>query len=471
MTRNAECGTAIFLILILLAGCAVRPAGEKQERARIDEAGRTFAEQAPPPALPGTPTADDYVEYALRRNAGLQTRFWEWRSAIERIPQVSSYPRLAVGFDTMFSSESITAWNRTTLRAANDSMSNIPFPTKLAAQGRIALENARAAGERFLEAKYLLRQQVLNTYYDLAFLSEEIRIGEESLSLSRMQADQSAARVRSGTAAQTELLNAQTGLDLAQNALANLRAQHAPLAARLNALLGRPAQEPVPLPPLLPGPRPLPLKDDELLQLGAERSPELAALAREVAGRDEALSLAKQAWLPDFSLSAGITGSVSQSVGIMFMLPTQIEAIRAGIAQARADIKRAEAARTQYARDLAASFVLNLVVLRNDERQIELFRNAIVPRAGQAVKIAATEYSNSRITFADMLDAQRALLDARLALAQLRIEREKALAAVETWSAVEVQTSAAPRAGGSGGGGRADSQNAGADSGGSGSGM
>jgi hypothetical protein len=43
------------------------------------------------------------------------------------------------------------------------------------------------------------------------------------------------------------------------------------------------------------------------------------------------------------------------------------------------------------------------------------------------------------VTYADLLDSQRTLLSVRLVAAQLRTEREKALAAIETWSAVDVE--------------------------------
>jgi outer membrane protein TolC len=245
--------------------------------------------------------------------------------------------------------------------------------------------------------------------------------------------------VEAGSATQQDLLKAQTEVELAVNDLATLRAQAPPAAARLNALLGRPADAPVPLPQALPAPRPLPLADGEVIRLGAERSPELQALSREVAGREEALSLARQAYIPDFGLSFSFTGSIAQNAGAMLVIPLRLEAIRAGIEQARAGIRAVQAARAQYERDLAASFVLNLYVLRNDERQVALFEGSIIPRARQTVEIARTAYSAGRVGFVELLDAQRTLLDARLAASQLRIEREKALAAIETWAAVDVE--------------------------------
>ncbi len=436
---NLKNFTALGLSALAFSGCAFHPAGEKEEREKLENIGRPYAERAEPPALPEAPGPEDYLRHAFLNNADLEARYWDWRAAVEQIPQDASLPNAAVPFSYMFSGGNMKAWDRATLGVTNDPMTNIPFPSKLATAGRRALEAARAAGLRFEEAKFLLQSQVLSTYYDLALLAESIRIQEENLALLRSINGQAAVRVQSGASTQQDLLKSQTELDLAGNELANLRSQVPGLTARMNALLGRPAGAPVPLPPALPAPRPLPVSDGELIRLGSERSPELAALAREVAGREEALSLARQAYIPDFGLSFSFTGTVSQTAGAMLVIPLRLEAIRAGIEQARAGIRAVQAARVQYERDLAASFVLNLYVLRNDERQIALFDGAIIPRARQTVQIAQTAYAANRVGFVELLDGQRTLLEARLAAAQLQMEREKALAAIETWSAVDVE--------------------------------
>ncbi len=441
---------AVFapLALAALAGCAVRPAGEKKERERAEAMGRHYEESAKPEPLPDDPGPDDYLRHAFLANADLESRYWDWRSAIERIPQDASPPNAALPFSVMFNSGNMRLWDRTTLGVMNDPMTNIPFPSKLAAAGRRALEDARAAGLRFEAAKFRLQANVLSAYYDLALIAESIRIREETVSLTRQMAAQAEVMVGAGLAPQNELLRAQTEVELVDNDLANLRSRVPPAAARLNALVGRPADAVVLLPAALPERRELDVPDAELIRLGSERSSELEALARDVAGREEALSLARQAYIPDFGLQASITGGIAQTLGGMIVLPTRLEAIRAGIEQARAQLRAAEAARTQYARDLAASFVLNLAVLRDDERQIALFDESIIPRARQTVDIARTAYSASRASFADLLDAERVLLDARLALAQFRIEREKSLAAIETWAAIDAGAMLSGRRGG-----------------------
>src|SRR5262249_36757193 len=104
-----------------------------------------------------------------------------------------------------------------------------------------------------------------------------------------------------------------------------------------------------------------------------------------------------------------------------------------------------------YQRDLAASFVLDLSVLRNAERQSTLFEQTIVPRAQALVDAARSAYGVGRGGFGEGVDGERGALDARLTPAELRVEREKALIAIETWSKLDleamhpVRTAAGPR--------------------------
>jgi len=429
----------LSIALIALAGCAMRPAGEDAERRSAAEAGRPFTDTIVLPILPENPKPEEYLRFAFIRNADLHARYWEWRSAIERIPQDSSFPNVALPFSVMFDNQHMSLWDRTTLGLSNDPMSDIPFPTKLSTAGREALEEARAAGLRFEAAKFLLQDKVLSACDDLALLAESLRIQQENADLLRLMVRLAATRTQTGAGAQEELLKAQTALDLAVNGLENLKSQVAPAAAKLNALLGRPADAPVPLPAVLPAIRPLPVPDADLIRLGSERSPELQALAREVRGREEALALAKQAYIPDFGLSFSITGSIAQTLGGMLVLPTRLQAIRAGIEEARANLQAAAAARTQYERDLAAGFVLNLYLLRNDDRQIKLFQETILPRARQMIELAQNSYSTGSLPFSDLVEAERELLNARLVAAQLLVERDKALLSIESWSAVDAE--------------------------------
>ncbi|HET6203890.1 MAG TPA: TolC family protein [Planctomycetota bacterium] len=439
----------LVLLAVLAGGCAIHPGGEEEERARAEAAGAPYGrpfEERVLPDLPPDASIEDLVRHALLANAELEAKFFEWRAALERIPQAASPPGTAMlGFSEMFDGGGTSAWDRTTLALQTDPMANLPFPTKLAAAGRAALEEARAAGLRFDRARYALQAEVVRADVELAHHHEIARIRREELALLDLVEATAEARTRSGSAPQQDWLKARTELDLARNDLLVLDSEEPGLRARLNALLGLPPDASVTA--RFPEPRGFSVPDVEVLARVAERNPELQALAREVAGRREALALARKAYLPDFSFSGSITGSVVRTVGAALTLPLlRREAIEAGIAEADANLRAAEAARREAANDLAARAVLELYALRNAERQANLFESAILPRAEALVDLSRAAYAAGRVGIVDLLDSRRTALEARRTLVDLRAEREKALASLEEIAAVDL----APAPGGGG---------------------
>ena len=139
---------------------------------------------------------------------------------------------------------------------------------------------------------------------------------------------------------------------------------------------------------------------------------------------------------------AGFTGAASQSIGAMLVLPTTIPQIRARIDESRAMLRAADAMLRQARSDRAASFVAALYVLRNSERQAQVFEQAIRPRAEQALAISRQSYTAGSGTFIDLIDSQRTLLEVRLMIAEARIEREKRLAELESLAGVDIETMA-----------------------------
>lgn len=448
MTMRAL-ATAGLVSLIFLGGCALRPPGEEEERARAGESGTPYAlppEQRALAELGPEASWEDHLRYAFLNNAELERSFYEWRAALERIPQAASVPTTAaVSYSQMFDGGGMSAWDRSTLMLQTDPMANLPWPSKLRTAGRAALEEARAAGLRFDRARLELQEQVLRAWLELGLLGEELRIQEETVQLLDLLVTLAEARTRAGTAPQQDLVQMRIELDLVRNDLLTLRSQEPGRRAELNALLNRPADAPVTA--RLPAPRHLPFPDDQVLAMTAERNPELLALAQEVRGRSEALELARLQVLPDFAFSASITGTISQLLGAMISLPSlRREAIQGGIAEAEADLRATAAMRRQLGHDLAARAVLELYALRNFDREVDLFSRAILPRSEQLIELAKAAYQSGQAGLAEVLLAQRTLLDVQLTLARLRAGREQTLAALEAVTAVDLSRPA-PAAG------------------------
>ena len=436
------------LAVLPLAGCTVHPSGERAERQAALRAGAPFTqpvERRQVPPLPDNPTPDDLVRRALLASPDLEQRYWEWRSAVEQIPQDGTQATNLA----LFGSTSITrgrmSRETSTLSLGNDPMADIVLPAKLSVAAERALDNARAAGLRFRKAQFELRAKVLSAYADYALIAELIRLEESNSELLQTTLMVVEARNRAGTGGQQDLLKSRNELDLSRNDIANMRSQLPAQRAALNALLDRSPEAEIPLPKQMPQSRPTVREDRDVLNLAAQRNPELTALAQEIAARKQTVTLAQLQYLPDFSLSAGtdLAGITQSLMGMVTVPMLRYQAINAAVAQAEANLRATEAMRRQTHRDFAAQIVLDLSTIRDADRQLDLFDRTILPRARQAVAIGRSSYEAGQSSLLDLLDTQRSLITIQRLVARLRAVHEQRLDDLEAITVTAFDTASA----------------------------
>jgi cobalt-zinc-cadmium efflux system outer membrane protein len=427
-----------------LAGCVLAPHGTGDEQAKLDAASPPYEPRIEArliPELPAVATWQDVLSRAFLANGELESSYFEWRAAFTRINQVATWPNSngALSFGYLFSPGNMKAWDRTTIGAGFDPSMNLSLPVKTRTAGKEALDAAREAGDRFRAVKFDLQRRVLVAYLDLALTEELIRIERDNLTFLKLLSDSAADRAEAGGPMQ-DLFKALIESETAQNDLAGLEAKAQSMRGMLNGMLGRDAAAPLGMPPDLPSPRSVIADDATLIKMAVSQNPELAALAQQVAGRSDAVELARLAYLPDVIPSASSTGSVSQSLGAMLMVPTKLPAIRAAIDEAEAMTRSAEAMLRQTQRDRAARFVADLYLMHNAERETSLYRTRVVPAAGQLVSSSRNFYASGTTGFADLIDSERMLISVRRMVAQSQIERERRLAEIEALAGVDIET-------------------------------
>lgn len=433
---------------LLLSGCVLAPKGTSEEQSRVNAAGKSYeqpAEKRTLPELSPEATWQEALQRAFLANGDLEAAYFEWKAAMTRIDQAASWPNsnVAVSYSYMFSSGNMKAWDRSTIGVGFDPSMNLQLPIKAQQAGKVALQDARAAGYRFATLKFDLQRRVFLAYYDLTLAEERIRIQRDNVSLLNVLSQTAQARVQAG-APEQDLLKIQIELRLSENDLHNIEAEARGTRAMLNGLLAREPESLLPLPQALPAPRAAEADDARLIALGVEQNPELAAFAAQVVGRQDALELARLRYIPDINPSFAFTGSVSQAAGAMLMLPTNLPSIRGAVNEALATLRSGEATLRQAKRDRASLFVATLYFLRNAERQADLFQQRVLPLAQQAMNSSRQAYAAGNVGFADLIDSQRLLLDVRLLTVQVRIEREKRLAELEALTGTDIETLARP---------------------------
>jgi cobalt-zinc-cadmium efflux system outer membrane protein len=444
----SPCTYRVLIVTIGLAtglsGCVLAPHGTRDEQSKLNTASPPFEsriEARQIPQLPAVATWQDVLSRAFLANGELESSYFEWKAAFTRIDQVATWPNsnVALSFGYLFSPGNMKAWDRTTIGAGFDPSMNLSLPVKTRTAGKVALDAAREAGDRFRAVKFDLQRRVLVAYLDLALTEELIRIERDNLTFLKLLSDSASDRAEAGGPMQ-DLFKALIESETAQNDLAGLEAKSNSMRGELNGMLGREPSAPLGLPPALPPPRPVTADDAALIAVAVSQNPELAALAQQVAGRSDAVELARLAYLPDIIPSASITGSVSQSLGAMLMVPTKLPAIRAAIDEAAAMTRSAEAMLRQTQRDRAARFVADLYLMRNAEREGELYRARVVPAARQLVSSSRNAYAAGTIVFADLIDSERMFISVRRMVAEAQIEREQRLAELEALAGIDIET-------------------------------
>jgi outer membrane protein TolC len=131
----------------------------------------------------------------------------------------------------------------------------------------------------------------------------------------------------------------------------------------------------------------------------------------------------------------------------MVILPTTIPEIRGKIDESRAMLRADQAMLRQTRSERAANFVAALYVLRNSERQVQVFEETILPRAQQVLASTRQNYSTGAGMFLDLIEGQRTVLEVRQMIAEARITREKQLAELEALAGVDIETLAPPTSG------------------------
>jgi cobalt-zinc-cadmium efflux system outer membrane protein len=426
-----------------LTGCSLAPKEAASETQRVKQAGapyeRPFA-QRELPEIPPEPTWREVLHRAFLANGELESAYFDWKASVQRIGIASAYPNtnLTLGYSYMFSSGRMNTFDRSTFTASPDSMLNLSFPTKIAQAGKVALDQARAAGERFRETKFELQQRVLSAWADYGLMAERIRVERENLSLLQVIYETAGGRIRAG-GRQGDLLRAEVAQRLSEDKIKTLEAEQSALRANLNGMLARAADAPLAAPKQIEM-RAVPNDDDRILAAGVDQNPKLAGLARQVEGRKDALELARMQWVPDINPSVAFTGGVAQVIGAGVVLPTTIIQIRGMIHEAQSYVASSEAMLRQTRSDRAASFLAALIAMRDSEREAAFFADVVLPATHRVLASSRQAYAVGQGGLSDVIETQRTLLDVRLTLSQAWASREKSLAEIESLAGVDIDT-------------------------------
>ena len=394
-----------------LAGCTVTPKGENSLRRAAAVAGKPFEKpyaQRHLPPLPLKARSRQLVRYALLNSPEVEKAYWQWRAAIEQIPQAGTQATtLMLNAGTTLQNGQASLAN-TILGAGNMTSSDIRWPSKLTTQARAALESARAAGWQYRAAIFAVRRAVLAAWYRYARTAAVLRLNERRRQLLATIAALSRAGISTAGRPAFQWLVGQNAVDELDAKVIALQHQLPRDLAALNGVLGRPPAQPLSPPPSVAAlslPR---LAAQQLWLLAAHRNPQLRGLARDVSANRFDIRRAKQQYIPNFDLglSSSLDGSAQSFSGAVIIPVLRYKAINAAIAQARDQLRSAQAALRSTHVSLAAQLLVDVIAMHNDHRQIDIFQNTILPNLKIIAAMARAGYQQGTFGIYRQIQAQ-----------------------------------------------------------------
>jgi len=333
-------------------------------------------------------------------------------------------------------------------------MQMIPIAGKLGLAAQVERAHTAAAGARADDVRWEERARAAMAFYELYETDQSIAVALETQRLLRDLVTTTAGMYAVGEARQPDVLRAQVELARMTEEIVRMEAMRAGAAARLNAVLDRPAESAVPSPVLPAFPADLPPRDS-LERLALEHRPMLLAGGEDVHAAEAAERLAAREIWPDLTVGMqygwrpmddGTDHMVSLMLG--FRLP-----IWAGSRQL-AMRRETRAMREMASADLAAMAATTRgrvgeldAEVRRDRSLLQLYRTTVLPQAGATVASAMTAYRVGGVDFMTLLDARMGENRYRQETARLEGELGRAIAELEMLVATELLSPPAPQLG------------------------
>jgi len=353
------------------------------------------------------------VDEVLSRNPSLQAMVWAWRAAAARYPQAVSLDDPMFGFMVGPSAINHPSGSDGFML---DASQKIPWHGKRYWRGQNALAGATAARADLDEARLRIIATTKAAWADYYVVERLQELNRENAKI--MQAFRAAARVKYETnlVTQEDVLQAELEIAEVQRRSLELQRMERVAVARINTLLHRSPEYPLPPPPatsVAHGEAAPSVAD--LRQIAVQRRPELAAQAARIRAERAKLVLAQREYYPDLSVIARYDGfweepDLRPQVGMNVNVPLYQGKRDAAVCEALHRLNQERAELEQQIDNVQNEVQSAYEQFAESRRTLELYQSKILPAARQNVETARTTYTTATFDFLRLVESQRRYL-------------------------------------------------------------
>jgi outer membrane protein TolC len=342
----------------------------------------------------------------------------------------------------------------TSMAPSVQAMQMLPFPGKLGLREQIAEQSTAMARAGVEETWWEVRSMAATTFFNIYEIDRKVDVMRETLGLLQDFQQVAQAMYSSGTGRQSDVLRANVEVARMDAEIQKMVAMRKVAAARLNAVLNRPAETTVPgaeLPTM-----PASSRDHGTLREWAEETRPL--LLRSKTGVEQAQTredLARRQIWPDLSLGlqygqrdAGAMGTERMgSAMVGFSIPVFARSRQLRQRDEAAAMEAAAQAELAGARALVDARIGELLAeLHRIRTLMDLYSDEVLPQADANVESSFSSYRVGDVDFMTLVDAQMAANQYELEFHALLADYGRAVAALEMTIGREIPAGTAPMA-------------------------
>ncbi len=383
-------------------------------------------------------TLQQVVDTAVKNNPAVIESQKRWEEKQARIPLAKAWanPQLGIMKDDIPTG---------TLNPLDGMMTEYTFtqdimnPSKLKAMGKMAGSDAEMAKANYQDKQMEVYTTAKTAYYDLLYANKALEIGKANQELMGQLVQIAQVNYSTGMVPLQDTLRAQTEFSKMTTDLLSMASMAAVAKAKVNTVLGRKADTPFTVKEEFSAPPPN--FDLAKLQTEAEAGkPAVVGMERQVDMAKNGVELAKKQQLPDYQFSVGYkdrkqtmmdTQPDTWKMEFMVMLPIWQGKNKAEIKSAAANLDAAQASLSNMQNMTGLDLQMALTEAQSAWRQIDLYKNTVIPQAEQTYQAGVVSYTNGKVDFMAVLDSLNALRNVRLDYYKARVDYEKAAANLE----------------------------------------
>jgi outer membrane protein TolC len=392
-------------------------------------------------------TADNLASWVLEANPGLAAIEAAAEAAAHRIEPEGSLddPMLS------YAVAPLTAGADRSLNQKIDFSQKIPWPGTLAARESAARFEAVAADRDVDLLRLRVVAQAKAAHAEWWFIESALDIHHATLALLDDLIATAQTRYASGRAQKQDVLHAEVERAELDKHLLSLLRQRAAAQARINALLSRAPD--APLPAAAPMPRQsTPPALGELQTLALARHPELSRLDAAISASESRITLAEKAFYPDFQFGVGYNSLWDPTdkrpvFGVSINVPLDRSKRRSELDRARAETRRTKYSLSERRAGLLAELATVHAGVVEAQSSVALYQSELVPLTAEYLEAAIADYQSGAGAFLNVITAEQRKLDTDLELARSLSDYARRLAELELWAGGPLDPSSSMPAG------------------------